>query len=68
MFACGQAYVAISRAKRWEDITISSLSLDAFRVDKKVITEYNRLHQISEVTDIYHWSPYNTTTKSIHNI
>jgi len=54
MFACGQAYVAISRAKRWEDITISSFTPHAFRVDKNVITEYNRLRQIS---DIYHWSP-----------
>jgi len=56
MFACGQAYVAISRAKRWEDITVSSFTPDAFRVDKNVVSEYNRLRQISESTNIYHLS------------
>jgi len=57
MFACGQAYVAISRAKRWEDITISLFTPHAFRVNRSVVTEYNRLRQISEATNIYHWSP-----------
>jgi len=56
MFAYGQAYVAISRAKKWEDITIASFT---FRVDKNVITEYNRLFQISSNSDIYNWSPQN---------
>ena len=62
MFACGQAYVGVSRAKRWEDITISSLTIDTFRVDSDVVAEYNRLCRISENTDIYHCSPHTTST------
>ncbi|PKY33695.1 hypothetical protein RhiirB3_452811 [Rhizophagus irregularis] len=46
MFA-GQAYVAISRCRSWDDVEILSLTLDAFKVDEKVKKEYIRLEQIS---------------------
>jgi hypothetical protein len=51
IFAYGQAYIAISRAKRWEDIAISSFCLDSFRDDRNVTAEYNRLRTRVTFTD-----------------
>jgi hypothetical protein len=36
------AYSALSPAKCWEDITISALSFEEFKVDPAVIQEYQR--------------------------
>jgi ATP-dependent DNA helicase PIF1 len=59
IFACGQAYVAISRAKHWRDIAISSFRHDAFRVDPNVIREYERLQSVAMSTDLYSWQSNN---------
>ena len=53
IFAPGQAYVALSRAKSWNDIHISSLRLDAFHTNQDVQDEYNRLEQISNSINLY---------------
>ncbi|GES90273.1 Pif1-like helicase domain-containing protein [Rhizophagus clarus] len=47
MFAKGQAYVALSRCKSWNDVKILSLQPDVFSVDQKVKIEYARLEKIS---------------------
>jgi len=59
IFAPGQAYVAISRAKRWEDIAISSVRPDAFHTDRSVIIEHQRLQGSANSTDIYNWQAFN---------
>ncbi|PKY57323.1 hypothetical protein RhiirA4_280730, partial [Rhizophagus irregularis] len=43
MFAAGQAYVAISRAKTWDSLTLTALDFDSIKTDEKVIMEYSRL-------------------------
>ena len=43
MFAPGHAYTAISRARAWHDVDISSLDPEAFIVDREAIAEYSRL-------------------------
>ncbi|GBC10775.1 hypothetical protein RclHR1_00990008 [Rhizophagus clarus] len=43
MFEKGQAYVAISRCKDWNNVKIKSLSREAFVVDRLMIKEYERL-------------------------
>ena len=43
MFEKGQAYTAISRCNNWNDVKIKSLSREAFKVDKSMIQEYERL-------------------------
>jgi len=45
MFANGQAYVAMSRAKSWEDIEIRSFNPDAIKVDNEMLAELDRLQQ-----------------------
>jgi len=47
MFARGQAYVALSRCRSWNDIKILSLTSDVFLVDEKVKKEYARLEKMS---------------------
>jgi ATP-dependent DNA helicase PIF1 len=47
MFEKGQAYVAISRCKSWDNVKIKSLSREAFTVDKSMIKEYERLESIA---------------------
>ena len=37
------AYAAMSRARAWHDVGISSLDLEAFAVDREGITEHRRL-------------------------
>lgn len=45
MFAPGQAYTAMSRAQRWQDVSIASLSWSAFKVDEEAVKEYARLEK-----------------------
>ena len=43
MFAPGQSYVAISRAKTWDSLNLISLDREAIKTDKEIIEEYQRL-------------------------
>jgi ATP-dependent DNA helicase PIF1 len=43
IFSVGQAYTALSRAKRLEDVSIDKLDWSAFKVDHEAIKEYKRL-------------------------
>src|SRR5579862_7208353 len=45
MFANGQTYVAISRAKSWKNLEIRSFNQDAIKVDNEMLIELNRLQQ-----------------------
>ena len=47
IFSTGQAYVALSRCPDWEHVQIPALERSAFMTDPDVITEYERLKQIS---------------------
>ena len=47
VFAIGQAYVALSRARKLKDIWLIYLNLKAFKTDPSVITEYIRLREVS---------------------
>lgn len=49
-FAYGHAYVGISRATTWSDVRISELDPAAFKVDSEVLTEYNRLEALSNIS------------------
>jgi hypothetical protein len=46
IFSAGQAYTAISRAHRLEDVNIASLDWSAFQVDQEAVQEYERLRAI----------------------
>ena len=43
MFAPGQAYVAVSRAKTWDSLTLTALDRDSIKTDEEIIIEYQRL-------------------------
>ncbi len=43
IFSVSQAYTALSRAKRLEDVSIDELDWLAFKVDHKAIKEYEWL-------------------------
>jgi ATP-dependent DNA helicase PIF1 len=43
MFACGQTYVAMSRATSWHNLDITHFDLSSIKADKDVIKEYGRL-------------------------
>ena len=45
MFANGQAYVAMSHAKSWENLEIRSFNPDAIKVDNKILLKLDRLQQ-----------------------
>ncbi|GBB91982.1 hypothetical protein RclHR1_19480001, partial [Rhizophagus clarus] len=45
MFANGQAYVAMSRAKSWKNLEIRSFNPNAIRVDNEMLQELDRLQQ-----------------------
>jgi hypothetical protein len=47
LFSPGQAYVAISRSKTWENLEITNLCKDCFITDPKVTQEYQRLEAIA---------------------
>ena len=48
MFAYGHAYTALSRARRWEDVDIIDICLEAFKADPEAIAEYDRLQAIHD--------------------
>jgi len=48
MFCKGQAYTALSRARRFDNIEISTLCWNAFTIDDEAVEEYNRLENISK--------------------
>jgi ATP-dependent DNA helicase PIF1 len=48
IFCNGQAYTAISRARKLEDVHISSLDWSAFQVDQAAVKEYVRLQELSD--------------------
>ncbi len=45
MFANGQAYVAMSRAKSWQNLEIRSFDQNAIKVDNEMLLELDRLQQ-----------------------
>ncbi len=45
MFATGQAYVAISRAKTWDSLTLTALDYNSIKTDEQVIKEYHHLQE-----------------------
>ncbi len=47
LFTAGQAYTAISRCPKWDNIQILNLNRNSFIVDPDVIIEYTRLKQIA---------------------
>jgi ATP-dependent exoDNAse (exonuclease V) alpha subunit len=47
VFAVGQAYVALSRARKLEDVWLTCLDLKAFKTDPSAIAEYARLREVS---------------------
>ena len=55
IFSPGQAYVALSRCSRWENIELSSLDLSAFITNPDVTLEYQRLENISR-SNLYNFS------------
>jgi len=53
IFSTGQAYVALSRCSTWNNVEISHLDRSAFMVDQVVISEYQRLRDISRINPHY---------------
>jgi len=45
MFANGQAYVAMSRAKSWQNLEIRFFDQNAIKVDNEMLLELDRLQQ-----------------------
>src|SRR5437762_10488378 len=45
MFANGQSYVAMSRAKSWQNLEIRSFNQDAIKVDNEMLQELDRLQK-----------------------
>ncbi|PKC57320.1 hypothetical protein RhiirA1_370696, partial [Rhizophagus irregularis] len=45
MFANGQAYVAMSRAKSWQNLEIRSFDPNAIKVDNDMLLELDRLQK-----------------------
>jgi ATP-dependent exoDNAse (exonuclease V) alpha subunit len=43
VFAVGQAYIALSRARKLKDVWLICLDLKAFKTNPSAITEYTRL-------------------------
>ena len=46
IFACGQAYVAMSRSPSWDKLDITSFSINSIKTDRHVLKEYKRLQNI----------------------
>ena len=46
IFACGQAYVAMSRSPSWDKLDITSFNINSIKTDKRVLKEYERLEEI----------------------
>jgi hypothetical protein len=47
LFTPGQAYTAISRCPKWDNIQIMNLNKNSFMVDPNVVKEYSRLKKIA---------------------
>jgi ATP-dependent exoDNAse (exonuclease V) alpha subunit len=47
IFSPGQAYVALSRCTTWDNVKISHLDPSAFMVDQDMVSEYQRLNDVS---------------------
>ena len=47
LFASGQAYTAISRCSKWENVQIMNLDKNSFIVDPNVVNEYSRLKKLA---------------------
>lgn len=47
IFSHGQAYTAISQARKLENVHIASLDWSAFKADPEAIQEYKRLERLS---------------------
>ena len=47
LFTSSQAYTALSRCPKWDNIQIMNLKKDSFIVDPDVVREYSNLKQIS---------------------
>ena len=47
MFSAGQAYTALNRCPKWNDIQIMALDRNAFMTDPDVVREYNRLEEMA---------------------
>jgi ATP-dependent exoDNAse (exonuclease V) alpha subunit len=48
IFSEGQAYTALSRGKRLENVWIAALDWAAFKVDQEAVREYQRLEEVSK--------------------
>lgn len=48
MFCAGQAYTALSRARRWTDVSIMSFEPGSIQVDQEAVNEYDRLENIAK--------------------
>jgi ATP-dependent exoDNAse (exonuclease V) alpha subunit len=48
IFSEGQAYTALSRARRLVDVHIAALDWSAFKVDQEAVREYQRLEEVSK--------------------
>ena len=46
IFACGQAYVAMSRSPSWDKLDITSFDINSIKTDKHILEEYDRLYEI----------------------
>src|SRR4051812_11743052 len=46
IFACGQAYVAMSRSPSWDKLDITSFNISSIKTDRRVLREYERLQEI----------------------
>ena len=47
LFTSGQAYTALSRCPKWDNIQIMNLNRNSFIVDPNVVKEYSRLKQVA---------------------
>ena len=46
IFACRQAYIAMSRSPLWDKLDIKSFNINSIKTDKHILKEYERLQEI----------------------
>jgi hypothetical protein len=46
IFACGKAYVVMSRSPLWDKLDITSFNINSIKTDKRVLEEYEKLQEI----------------------
>ena len=56
MFANGQTYVAMSRAKSWQNLEIRSFNPNAIKVNNEMLTELDRLQKKFDRLDRLHFT------------